>query len=348
MHVEKETLDNGHVLLNVEATVEEVDKAFDLGLEFFAEQVGLPKEDSKTPLQQLEMMFGDRSKEAVADAIMNFLLPFALDISKEVPVVSPNATPKVAPEQGKPFTFSVDIYPKPDFELSSYDPVTVVVENNPVTEEDIDQQMLMIAQNATSMQPDIITGEMKRVTPEITDDWVNKNIPDPDITSVATLRERLRIAGASYKEDELEQQKMNAAVHEMTKRFIGEIPSEIVESMTSDMLIGMKAQVASQRMDFQEYLKQVNMTEDQIEYQMELQAKQMLQEGFTLDAVFRHANLEIDESDLAEAITSMAPGNEEETKKRLEETGRMFALDEAAQRIKAGKWILENAQVTVK
>jgi len=348
MNVQKEPLQNGHIKLTVEASADEVDKAFVLGMDMFIDQLGIPVEQGKTSYEQLEAVLGARVEEAVSDAVMNFLLPFALEESKETPIVSPRAVPEGQPEKGKPFNFTVEILPKPSFELSSYDPVTVVVDDNPVTEEDIEQQMLMIAQNASTTQPDIITGEMKQVTPKITDDWVAKNIPDDSIQSVDDLRKRLREAGEQYKADELEQQKMNIAVGEMTQRFESDIPTDIIESMTADMMAGVRAQVNAQGMPFDEYLKQVKMTEDQLEYSMQMQAGQMLKEGFALDAVFRHAGLTIEEDDIKEAITSMAPGNEAETEAMLKETGRMFALTEAAQRIKAGKWILENANVTVR
>lgn len=328
MNVQKEQQENGHVKLEVQATPEEVDNAFSLGMNMFIEQLGIPMQEGKTPYDQLKDVLGHRIDEAVSDAVMNFLLPFALDESKEIPVVSPKAEPHGQPKQGEAFSFTVDIMPKPQFELCSYEPVNVVVDDNPVTEEDIDQQMLMIAQNATTTQPDIITGEMKQVTPNITDDWVAKNIPDADIQSVAQLRDRLRDAGSNYKAEELEQQKMNVAISEMTNRFEGQIPTEIIESMTADMMAGVEAQVNAQGMSFDEYLQQVKMTHDQIEYSMQMQASQMLKEGFTLDAVFRHANLTVDETDIQEAITSMAPGNEAETEQKLKESGRMFALDE--------------------
>ena len=49
-----------------------------------------------------------------------------------------------------------------------------------------------------------------------------------------------------------------------------------------------------------------------------------------------------------QACAAMNPQNPQGVRRQMEESGRGFALREAAERIKANKWLLEHADITVK
>ena len=71
-------------------------------------------------------------------------------------------------------------------------------------------------------------------------------------------------------------------------------------------------------------------------------------QGYALDALFSHEGLVVGEEDILEACTSMNPQNPKGVRRQMEESGRGFALREAAERIRANKWLLEHAKVTIK
>ncbi len=352
MNVKRTPAENGKVKLVITADPSETDKAFTAGIALMLDQAGVPADPEKaTPYEAMSKLFGSQEQidQATIGAVVNYLLPFALDSEKITLVTSPDYDPSKlgVPQQGMPYAFEVTVQPKPEFELDSYDPVEVTVTRRHVTDQEIDQQLKMMADQAATPHMDIMTGEQTRMAPKIDDAWVKENIPDDACNTVAELRDRLREAGERYMNDQLEQDKMNQAVMAMTRNFTAQIPDDIVASTKHDFIESFKAQLAAQGKKLEDVLEQEGATEDQFEYDMETQARSMLTQGFTLDAVFRHAGLEVDDDDMKEAIRSMAGDNAEEAERQLRETGRLFAVTEAAERLKAGKHILDQAKITV-
>ena len=88
--------------------------------------------------------------------------------------------------------------------------------------------------------------------------------------------------------------------------------------------------------------------EQQFNMMMMMQTRQMLVQGYALDALFRHEGLVVSDEDVQEACAAMNPQNPQGVRRQMEESGRGFALREAAERIKANKWLLEHADITVK
>ena len=79
---------------------------------------------------------------------------------------------------------------------------------------------------------------------------------------------------------------------------------------------------------------------------MMMQAREMLVQGFALDAVFQHEGLSLTEEDLEAACAAINPSmNPKQVRKQFEQTGRGFALRESAERLKANKWALDRAIV---
>ena len=86
--------------------------------------------------------------------------------------------------------------------------------------------------------------------------------------------------------------------------------------------------------------------EQQFNMMMMMQTRQMLVQGYALDALFRHEGLVVSDEDVQEACAAMNPQNPQGVRRQMEESGRGFALREAAERIKANKWLLEHADIT--
>ena len=78
-----------------------------------------------------------------------------------------------------------------------------------------------------------------------------------------------------------------------------------------------------------------------------LQTRQMVVQGYSLDALFRHEKMELTDEDVMAACRSMNAQNPEMVKQMAEQSGSMFALREVAERMKANKWLLDHAEVTV-
>ncbi|MDR2109158.1 MAG: hypothetical protein LBP28_06850 [Coriobacteriales bacterium] len=186
-----------------------------------------------------------------------------------------------------------------------------------------------------------LTQVNKKVVPAVTDAWVAATIPNAN--TVEELKARIRQEGEEYKQKELENQKFFATASELATRFKGFIPDEIYEYTRANMLQGIQASLQQQGMDLKTYLQQQGMDEQQFSMQVMLQVRESLRQGFALDALARHLKLTVTDDDYNDALSRIAPGNEEQAREQYESNGRAYLITEAALRTKANKWLVETA-----
>ena len=185
----------------------------------------------------------------------------------------------------------------------------------------------------------------KKVAPVIDDAWVAKFMPM--YKDVAAMRDDIRRGLNRQLSGEYENYKRNMAAGELAKRFKGSIADEVYESMSRNLMNNMRAEVEQQNMTWDQFVEQQG-GEQQFNMMMMMQTRQMLVQGYALDALFRHEGLVVSDEDVQEACAAMNPQNPQGVRRQMEESGRGFALREAAERIKANKWLLEHADITVK
>jgi trigger factor len=184
--------------------------------------------------------------------------------------------------------------------------------------------------------------QRKRVIPAITDAWVAENIPD--ISTVPELREEIRKQGFAHREQELTFMKSFLAATEFAKRFKGSIPDEIYELTRNEIAQSLQQNLAAQGKSIQEFIQEQG-GEQQFSMQLMMQAREMLTQSFSLDALVRHLGLEVTDEDINATFRLMAPGHEREAHMEFELTGRMYQIHEGALRNKANAWLVENAEI---
>ena len=140
--------------------------------------------------------------------------------------------------------------------------------------------------------------------------------------------------------------KRQMAAAEVASRFQGSIADEVYEAMTRSLMTNLRADVARQGMKFEDFLEQQG-GEQQFNMMMMLHTREMLVQGYALDAVFRHEGLVITDDDLTEACIEMGGGQTDPKlmRSQLESSGRGFVLREAAERLRANKWLVEHALI---
>lgn len=353
MKVTHEEQGQSKIVMHVEATVEEVNRALSDGVDVFFARVGaMPLAPGEAPIDAMKKRFGEeRAEKAMSDAVINYLLPFALEKEGFIPACSPVPEDSPLPEADKPFSFSATVFTRPELELSSYEPVEVTIKRPAVTDADVDDQLLGIAQQATAMQTDPVSGAQTPVTPAITDAWVAENFPIASINTVRELRAQIKQMLEAMNAQELEREKVNAAVAKLSERLVGDVPAEIIETMKKDMIAGIEEDLIGEGKLLDVVLKEQEIPREQFEQSMESQARMTLVEGLTMDAVFRHENLGITDADIEDTVNAIAstasPDDREAAAARLREMGRTPAVEEVAKRMKAGTWIAEHAKITI-
>jgi trigger factor len=361
---------------------------------------------------------------------MTAMAPYAILEKGITPIMEPevNSSDQIAADRD--FTFVAVVTPKPHYELSSYDPVTVKLPKVTVTEQEIDQQIYNLAERSAYNVPDegaiiwegkevvfaiethftdtgddiphmtaekrvyklgdgflpeefdkgllglkagesktfdfdlpgaegpdgepglartvtttvTITQINKRVVPDINDTWVITNMPDAK--NVDGLRELLRKDGEQYKNQEAESAKFFLVASTLAERFIGFIPDEIYEYTRGDMMANLQQTLKAQNINMEQYTAQMGMDEQTFNMHFMMNVRESLRQGFSLDALARHLKLTINEEDIADTLTRMAPENEDKARADIEGSGRNYLLTEAALRTKANKWLLDTATFT--
>lgn len=429
MKITQKKLDGGKVLVSAVASTAEVAKALNAAHLAFAQQMSLRPEKGKTVAQVAEERMGIRDLDSVVTAqAQEALMPFAVDKTGIVPAFPPTVDPKSRLKRGQTFQFEVTVTPKPDYELTSYDPVSITVPPLVIDPAEVDAQIEQMAngyaeyvaddphpvekgdavkiamkafrangeevgplategrtyvtgkgympdgfdENVVGMDvgetktfsfeaPDIdadgkeVTASFtttvtvleiqKTVTPTIDDAWVKKYMPF--YKDLADMRRSIEESLAKQRTKEHEDLKRQAAAAQAAARFQGSIADEVYEAMTRSLMTNLRADVARQGMKFEDFVEQQG-GEQQFNMMMMLHTREMLVQGYALDAVFRHQGLVITDEDITEACAEMGNGQADPKmiRSQLEDSGRGFVLREAAERLRANKWLVEHAIVT--
>lgn len=185
----------------------------------------------------------------------------------------------------------------------------------------------------------------KEQAPEIDDEWIKANMPmykgldDLRADMGKSLERQARMEYDAYVRQ--------AAAAELATRFQGRIADEVYEHMREQMVSNIRMDLQQQGMSWDQFVEQ-NGGEQQFGMMLMLQVRQMLTQGFALDAYYRHHGMSVGEEDLIEACRAMNPQmNPQQMMKQAEAAGHMFALRESAERLKANNDLVAKAEIEV-
>ena len=404
MKVTEKKLDDGRILLEAVASTAEVSHALTAAQYRFAQQMGVQPTPGMSVEQAVEKQLGIKDLDAIVQQqAVEYLVPFAIDKRNITPAFP--ALPKAAGplKRGQTFSFEVRVTPKPDYELKSYEPVSITVPPFEIEQAEVEEQIAQIAESYAEFVSDephpvekgdgfllaleafqngekmdnlstegrtYLTGmglmpedfekhligmnvgetksfsfdlpgmnaddkgdtvdctvtvkEMqKKVVPAIDDEWVAKNLPM--YRDAAALRGGITDRLTADRRAQYEAYKLQVAASELAKRFEGRLQDEVYEAMQQTLVSN----------------------EQQFGMIMMRQTREMLVQGYALDALFRHEKMTLTDEDIDAACRSMNPQNPDAVKREMQENGRGFALREAAERMKANQWLLDHAVVNV-
>lgn len=186
----------------------------------------------------------------------------------------------------------------------------------------------------------------KEVEPIIDDAWVKANMPM--FASLEALKEDMRRVFEAQQRESYEGYVQQVAVNALTRRFEGRIADEIYEATRDSLMRNLRENLRTTNMTWDEFVAR-NGGEQQFGMMLMMQTREVLVQGFCLDAIYRHFKLSLTDKDLEDACYGMNPqGNPAMMRKQLEDSGRGFALRETAERLKAARYVVENATITVR
>lgn len=190
-----------------------------------------------------------------------------------------------------------------------------------------------------------ILGFQKEEAPVIDDEWIQKNMPM--YKGLDDLKKDMGRGLEQQARMEYDAYVRQMAAQELATRFEGKIADEVYEAMRDQMVSNIRMELQQQGMSWDQFVEQ-NGGEQQFGMMLMLQVRQMLTQGFALDAYFRHEGLTLTDQDILEACHAMNPQmNPAQMRKQAEQSGHGFALRESAERLKANKHLVEQAQVDI-
>ncbi|MGI6033222.1 MAG: hypothetical protein ACOX69_07375 [Coriobacteriales bacterium] len=186
---------------------------------------------------------------------------------------------------------------------------------------------------------------MRKVTPEITDRWVRKYMPM--YQSADEFKEQTRKQLIAEADRMIEQEKNSRSAYALASRFEGHIDDYFYETTRADLMASYEQQAKAQGKTLKEMLSAQGLDENTFSMMLMFQTREMLTQGFALDAWARHYNLEATNEDIQEVAKMMAPmGRENELIARLEKDPKEEeAFRKAALRYVANKDVTAKAKI---
>lgn len=151
MKVIQKKLDDGVVLLEATASTSEVSSVLHTAQLNFCQQMGVRPLPGKSMEECAQEQMGIKDLDSVvAPQAIDLFAPLAIDKRGVTPAFMPQVEPKTPLKRGRTFQFELRVVPKPTYELTSYDPISIAVEPFGGSEAEIDLQISKMAENYVS------------------------------------------------------------------------------------------------------------------------------------------------------------------------------------------------------
>ena len=148
MKVTEKKIEDGLIELTAAAATAEVAQAFNVAHYSFCASMGVEVPQGQTPAQAAEEKLGIKDLDSVSQQMaIDYLVPFAVDKRNLCPAFPPTPIIDQPIKRGQVFEFKVQVTPKPDYELTSYEPVSITVPPLNFDDSLVDQQIQQLAES---------------------------------------------------------------------------------------------------------------------------------------------------------------------------------------------------------
>ena len=151
MKVVKKKQADGHVHLDATASTSEVSNALNMASEQFCAQMNIQPVAGKSPAEVVSERLGIKDLDSVvAPQAAEMLVPQALNKHNLIPAFTPQPKTEMPLKRGRAFQFTLDVLPKPTYELDDYSPIAFTIQPFESDEAEIDRQISQLAQQYIS------------------------------------------------------------------------------------------------------------------------------------------------------------------------------------------------------
>lgn len=186
-----------------------------------------------------------------------------------------------------------------------------------------------------------LNGFLKQVRPVIDDAWVKRNISGcADLASfrakiAAELKEQADAEGEAYLK--------YAAADAISRRLAKPVSDAAFEACYNEMLADFRKYLSDENKTEGDYLREQQMTLDQLKARLMDQTRNQLRQTAALDAVARHNNMKLTDAEFSQYLDDISEGQGEELGKNLRKNGGLEKAKQTALRFKVNDWLVETA-----
>ncbi len=223
---------------------------------------------------------------------------------------------------------------KPQYTLTSYDPVYVVAEEVRIPESIIREQALRWLQLNVAKE-----GEEAKLT----DGWIAAHTDDFKTVDEVLIFVRYNMYRDNREVQELSDQ--DAVCRELATRLVEELPAELVENSQYAAQMRLEEMISRNGMTMEEFCAQRGITEEQLRADVDERTIQSLKEDTALEAYAQKQNYTLDAEDFYAIIPGDSIEDKAHKRRQMELDGRLAQMEEYAKKTKALKEVMENAMI---
>lgn len=184
----------------------------------------------------------------------------------------------------------------------------------------------------------------ERSVPVIDDAWIKQNASG--VSSLEEFKDLLRKEFNKSYQQEYNDMVRQEAVSELAQRYTGLIADEALLAMQQTIINNLQSKAEQEGSSLDDYIKESG-GEQQFNVATLMQSKEALAQAYALDALFIHEKMVLTDEDIRKACRTFDAENPDMIRKQMEHSGCGYMLRETAERLKAGTWLVEHAEVLV-
>ncbi|MDR0346894.1 MAG: trigger factor [Coriobacteriales bacterium] len=187
-----------------------------------------------------------------------------------------------------------------------------------------------------------VKGIRTGIKPELTDAWVKEKI---EFDSVDEFKGRIADSIRTQKQSDLAALRERLISEELALRLQGEPPSVLVAQTEQSVYRDFFTSLQQSGRTLDDFLASMNVTFDAFREDVKRQAIEITAQGLALDALARHLAYEATDDEVREEFASIDADDPEGRYQQWKEDGRLSEIREGLLRMKAARYINENAEV---
>ena len=184
----------------------------------------------------------------------------------------------------------------------------------------------------------------ERILPELTDEWVKEST---EYETVEAMRDGMLDQMRRMKIVEAQMSRRDAALMALSDLVAEEdAPEVLVDSETNERLQDLGQRLAQQKLSFETFMQVTNQTPDQLLETLRTDARRAVRVDLAMRALVKAEGLEPSDEEIDEELVNTAQAmnvDPEVLRKNLRETGRVVSFSSEVGKMKASKWLIENA-----